>query len=120
MKIISGKFGDYIHTLPFVKYFFLFVTQLGFFNFNIVFFSQPTKSFRIGVVLVFHQKTNDISTFPGTEIFPNLFDGRYHKRRCFFLCKRTQTFKVSTRLLQIHKFANNFFYPSSFKNLIYG
>ena len=87
---------------------------------NIVPLCKISECFRIRELLMLHQESNHIATFPGAEIFENPLCGGHHKRGSFFIGKRTETLIVSPTLFKCYKIRDHLNYVGSIKYLVYG
>ena len=89
-----------------------------FFNFNLVFICQATKRFRVGEMLILHQKIYRITRFSTTKTFVDPFSRGDGKRRCFFIVERTQSDHIGSSSPESDKISNHLFDPGGGDNRI--
>jgi hypothetical protein len=118
LKILLGKRVEIEKTLFFADQLELFGSLNLLLNIDIIFPGKISQGFRVGIVFVFHQEVDRISRFPATETFVDTLYGRYGKRGCFFIVKRTKTNEVDTPPAQGHKLSDNLLNPGGTYNVI--
>ena len=105
LEIFQGILVDDEHRLALRLLALLLVGELAFLYFNVVFVGQPSQCFRIGHLLVLHDKGDGRASLAATEAVAGVTGRRDHERRCLLVVERAQAFVVGTALAQRHKLA---------------
>ena len=104
LEIGCGPFVNDEHALAQALLLALLIGQLSFAYLDMIFLGQPSKGFRIGYLLVLHDKANRISSTPTTKAMAGAACRRNNERRSLFVVERAQPLIVAPRLAQGYKF----------------
>ena len=97
-----------------------FGADIGFLDLHIVFGGQPSDSFRVRILLVFHDETDGIPAFPATETLIDLFGGGDGERGGLFIVEGAESEVVRPPFLQFHKTSHDLHDIDPVLNLFYG
>src|SRR5690606_25612421 len=119
-KISLGKLTDQVHALPLVGQLPILKILLGLLHLYIVFPCQVFYGLGVGEMLVFHQEGDHVPPFSTAEVLPDLFDRGNHKTGRTFIRKGTESLKVGTGFLQLHKIPDHLLQTGGFIYFVNG